>query len=75
MSSPFIHRIIAPASLLLLLVVGCSRDKPNPVRPIVGPKPDFSLLDMNPNSASLGQAVSPRQEMGKISAWYFGHAT
>jgi hypothetical protein len=37
--------------------------------------PDFSLPDVNSNSLSHGQDVSPRQFMGQISAWYFGHAT
>lgn len=36
---------------------------------------DFQLPDVNPNSASHGAMVSPRDEMQKISAWYFGHAT
>jgi len=36
---------------------------------------DFSLVDVNPNSITSGQEVSPRQFLGKISAWYFGHAT
>ena len=42
-----------------------------PLQPVM---PDFSLVDVNPNSASHGQPVSPRQYLGKISAWYFGHA-
>jgi len=37
--------------------------------------PDFSLVDVNPNSASAGLVVSPRQDLHKVSAWYFGHAT
>ena len=40
-----------------------------------GVAPDFSLVDVNPNSALSGQAVSPRHYLGQISAWYFGHAT
>jgi hypothetical protein len=36
---------------------------------------DFSLVDVNPHSATAGQAVSPRQVLGRISAWYFGHST
>jgi hypothetical protein len=39
------------------------------------PKPDFSLADVNPNSATSGEQVSPRDYLGKVSAWYFGHAT
>lgn len=37
--------------------------------------PDFLLDDVNPNSATSGQQVSPRDYLGLISAWYFGHAT
>ena len=37
--------------------------------------PDFSLSDVNPNSQTRDQQVSPRQHLGRISAWYFGHAT
>ena len=36
---------------------------------------DFSLIDVNPNSATYNQAVSPRDFLGGVSAWYFGHAT
>lgn len=36
---------------------------------------DFSLIDMNVRSATAGKAVSPRQFLGKVSAWYFGHST
>lgn len=37
--------------------------------------PDFSLVDVNPTSATYNQRVSPRDYLGKTSAWYFGHAT
>jgi hypothetical protein len=37
--------------------------------------PDFSLLDTNPASSTYNQSVSPRDFVGQISAWYFGHAT
>ncbi len=36
---------------------------------------DFSLPDANPTSATYGQNVSPSDYLGKVSAWYFGHAT
>ena len=39
------------------------------------PRPDFSLLDVNPNSASTGTNVSPRAYLGLVPAFYFGHAT
>lgn len=37
--------------------------------------PDFALNDLNPASATFGQAVSPRDHLGRVSAWYFAHAT
>lgn len=37
--------------------------------------PDFSLRDHNPNSATYNQQVSPRDYIGRLSAWYFGSAT
>jgi hypothetical protein len=36
---------------------------------------DWTLNDLNTNSATSGQGVSPRQYQGRISAWYFAHAT
>ncbi|MEM7246031.1 MAG: hypothetical protein AAF533_11860 [Acidobacteriota bacterium] len=37
--------------------------------------PDFALIDVNETSTTAGRAVSPRDHLGKVSAWYFGHAT
>ena len=37
--------------------------------------PDFSVVDVNADSARYGEAVSPRDYLGQISAWYFGHST
>lgn len=37
--------------------------------------PDFSLADVNLNSLRYREAVSPRDYLGQISAWYFGHST
>lgn len=39
------------------------------------PMPDFALPDINPASARFNQAISPRDYLGEVSAWYFGHAT
>ena len=36
---------------------------------------DFSLVDLNVNSATFNQSVSPRDYKGQVSAWYFGSAT
>jgi len=54
---------------------GCGDDEPTQPDPVTGQVPDFSLQDVNPNSLTFSQAVSPRQQLGKISAWYFAHAT
>jgi len=37
--------------------------------------PDFSLADVNANSSRYQETVSPRDYLGQISAWYFGHST
>ncbi|MGE0760164.1 MAG: hypothetical protein AB7F89_07200 [Pirellulaceae bacterium] len=39
------------------------------------PRPDFHLIDLNPASSRSGQAVSPRDYLDQVSAWYFAHAT
>ncbi|MFM2160905.1 MAG: AhpC/TSA family [Pseudomonadota bacterium] len=36
--------------------------------------PDFSLLDVNPASASYGEALGPSSFEGRVVLWYFGHA-
>ena len=36
---------------------------------------DFSVLDVNPNSARFNQAVSPKDYLKHVSGWYFGHST
>jgi hypothetical protein len=62
------------AALLAVLVIGCA--KHDPVRPAPNePAPDFSLVDQNAHSATAGQAVSPRQHLHQVSAWYFAWAT
>lgn len=37
--------------------------------------PDFSLLDVNATSSRFNQSISPRDYLGQVSGWYFGHAT
>jgi len=37
--------------------------------------PDFTLQDLNPNSATYMEAVSPRDHMQHVTAWYFGTST
>ena len=66
----------AAASVLLLLAAACKDEDRSPMGPgVSGLAPDFSLVDVNANSPTSGRALSPRRELLKISAWYFGHAT
>jgi len=58
--------------LTAALLVGCTEAED---QPIDGPLPDFSLADLNPASASFDTEVSPRDALGGVSAWYFGHST
>jgi hypothetical protein len=37
--------------------------------------PDFSLPDVNSTSSTYGANVSPRDHLGHVSGWYFGHGT
>ena len=37
--------------------------------------PDFSLPDINPYSLSYGQTISVRDQLQKVSGWYFIKAT
>jgi len=34
-----------------------------------------ALLDVNPTSPTFNHYIVPEDLQGKISAWYFGHAT
>ncbi len=38
------------------------------------PMPDFELIDVNPNSATYNQGISPRDYLEQVSGWYFGEA-
>ena len=60
--------------LALALAVGCSDDEENG-GPLTGLAPDFSIPDVNPNSATFDSTVSPRDYLSQVSAWYFGHST
>ena len=51
-----------------LFLAGCSDGGQPPV-------PDFALQDMNPNSATYLEVVSPRDHMQHATAWYFGTST
>jgi hypothetical protein len=39
------------------------------------PAPDFLVSDVNPNSTTANQDVSPRDYVGQVSGYYFGAAT
>lgn len=49
---------------------GDGTDEPSPLA-----LADFSAVDVNPQSARYQQSVSPRDYLGQVSAWYFGHST
>jgi hypothetical protein len=63
----------------LLVVAACGGgDGTDPFTTITGQDldiaPDFLLLDVNPASATNGTYVSPRGQVGQVSAYYFGDA-
>ncbi len=43
--------------------------------PSVDALSDFTAADVNTASARYQEDVSPRDYLGNISAWYFGHST
>ena len=75
------HRLLLFFTLCIIAAAGCGDD--DPVTPGPGPEPElapepapeFALVDVNATSATFDQAVSPRDYLQKVSAWYFGHAT
>lgn len=74
----FLLRLVATAAIVMLLALGCGDDKPTEPGDDLDPTgqvPNFAILDVNPNSATSNQSVSPRNYVSKVSAWYFGHAT
>jgi hypothetical protein len=72
-----IFKVLFPILVMALLASGCKDD--DPVDPgsgsPAGTAPAFSLVDVNPTSATYDQPVSPRDHLERVSAWYFGHAT
>ena len=73
------HRLPATAAagaLVAVLLTACSwnDDVASPI-PGAAAVVDFGLLDVNPTSLRAGQIVSPRDYLGSVSAWYFGHST
>ena len=54
-----------------VLSIGCTAPNAFPE----GPMSDFLLVDTNPNSETFEKEISPRDFIGSISGWYFGHGT
>jgi hypothetical protein len=75
------HRLAVLAVIgISILPVACSDDdgEETIMGPVAHPDdavPDFSILDINPDSPRYDEMVSPRDYVGQISAYYFGHAT
>jgi hypothetical protein len=70
-------RALVVSIAVLLTAVSCGKDATTIVSPpaLGEVVPEFSLTDVNPSSQTSQQAVSPRDYMQQVSAWYFGHAT
>lgn len=66
----------ASAALAAVLLTACTWND-GVAGPTAGPAAvvDFGLLDVNPSSPRADQIVSPRDYLGSVSAWYFGHST
>lgn len=66
--------VLAASLAVTLLLAGCGDDDDGP-EVIDTRVSDFSLTDVNPNSETHDTSLSPRDYLGKVSAWYFGHST
>ena len=68
---------VAAAALLSVAVLTACTWNDDTAGPVAGANavPDFGLLDVNPTSPRADGIVSPRDYLGSVSAWYFGHAT
>jgi hypothetical protein len=66
----------AAALMVLVGTAGCGSEKstePDAGSPPLGQAvPDFSLLDVNPRSATHNTQISPRSYLGTVTAWFFG---
>ncbi len=64
----------AGSTLDLLDAAVAFADAGQAIGPVAGAnaKSDFNLVDTNPYSPTNGQSFSPRQYLGRVSAWYFG---
>jgi len=66
-------RALLSLPIFLLVACGGSSGAADPID--TAALADFALLDVNPTSQTFNTDVSPRDQQGKISAWYFGAAT
>jgi hypothetical protein len=64
----FHSRKLLQTVLLSMFVVQAGRSAEAPVA-------DFSLMDVNPQSARGNTPVSPRDYILQVSGYYFGHAS
>lgn len=75
MSAPRRVASLPVAALALAGLLACHGAEPtSPVafEPVAA---SFGLVDVNSTSPSSGEVVTPRRYLGRVSAWYFGHAT
>jgi hypothetical protein len=68
-------RLLVAAAMWALLVLGCGDDAPQGNLHLGEVAADFAIRDVNPASPRYDEPVSPRDYLGRVSAWYFGHAT
>lgn len=68
-------RLVRSFLVTALLVVACAPMPAKQTAPTISPLPDFTLLDVNPASATTGQQLGPRTLRGKVSGWYFTHTS
>lgn len=64
----------APLMAACLLLSACGSEDAT-AKQQSGLAPDFHLTDVNTASKRYDQSVSPRDYLGQISVWYFGHST
>ena len=60
------HQIGIRSSLMILLA-GCSSSQLGIIMP------EFTLMDTNPNSPTFEEEILPRDYLGAVTGWYFGH--
>ena len=61
-------------ALFVASLWGCAEEGTTEER-IEGRVSAFRLVDQNPTSSRFSQEVSPRDYVGRVSVWYFGHST